>query len=262
MLRAEKLILTFILIIPLFLPYNCQAYELILSSNQTNYQLGDNINVTLDIKNTKKESVEILIDAKLQHMNGQMPPMPITKSISLNPSEETIVELYSINIDEQFFSGIYTVQVNIYENGFHINEEHITLSLAGLPQEMNVTVLISEKQSFSPQSRTFIKNNEIFFNLLTTSENHSYNIVLIYPDNTSKKINFPTSIIAKQPGIYILQGYVTAEGYRNSTFTEYFAVLAKTPFTEQTTIDSMLFIIVALVIVIMLIVVVFSRKKR
>ena len=262
MLGNGKATIIFLLLISLLVSFNCQACSLTITSNQTIYHLGDNLNVSIDIENTKNEYVEFIIDAKLQHQNGYGTPWPITKSVSLQPFKTTTITLYSSSINQQFHSGIYIVEVKVYEDGFLIEDEHITFSLEDLPESMMVSVLISEKKSLSPQSRTFIKNNKIYFGLQTNSENQTNNVTLIYPNNVSETINLPTHIFATQPGIYTLHGIVSAEGYHNASFTEFFAVLNHTPFKESSTSDSMWIIISILIIISMLLIVIFGVWKK
>lgn len=238
--RSSRMLLIALCILLLAVIPGVHAHELVVESSKAVYQLGDTINITAVVRNTKDETVDLIVEAVLQDMEGKVTPFPVQYPLTLNSNENRTVQLFTLTVDERFYSGTYVVDVSVIEGRFRVYEEEISFAIEGAPEDMDVAVLLSKDVSYTTQSRVFIKNDWIYMGISCSVENVSITAHLIFPDNSSKLLFLPSTLVAGQIGAYTLLVEASAEGYRNVSLTDYFAVLEHAPFSDgeiETTIE-------------------------
>jgi len=73
--------------------------------------------------------------------------------------------------------------------------------------------------------KVFTQGENIYLDYSSSVENPSITATLIYPDGSTKNINFPTTIKANQIGTYNLEVTASKEGYKDISFKEQFGVI-------------------------------------
>jgi hypothetical protein len=128
-----------------------------------------------------------------------------------------------------FYSGAYVVSVSLIEGGFRVYEEEIRFSVEGAPEDMQVEVLLCRDPACTERSLVFVRNEKMYIAYRCSVEEVSITADLTFPDNSSRQLMLPANLTVKQAGSYTIRVKASAEGYRNVTLTEYFAVLEKEP---------------------------------
>jgi len=90
-------------------------------------------------------------------------------------------------------------------------------------------ILICDNLACETETKTFIKNEEIYISYVSDIFDIQAEATLIFPDKTTQQITLPTSIKANQIGTYTLEATASKEGYKTITKKEQFAVIEKEP---------------------------------
>lgn len=241
-----------------------QGYELNIKSNQTTYTIGDSINITAEITNTKNEEVTIVVEAYLEDMNHTNPPYPIHYSLTLNAYETRTIDLFNITVDDSFYSSRYVVNVNIIEGEFRVYEDYLYFEVSGTLKDMYLEIQLSTNPTFTSDSSVFIKNEKIYLGYQCDAEDVLITANLIYPDNSTISASLPFDINAEENGVYILKINASADGYRSVNKTKYFAVIGQEPFLDKTGQIDIIYLLLILAIIIFLVIIIvilkFGRK--
>jgi hypothetical protein len=224
---------TILLMLLLTTTSRAQFYELTLTSNKTVYNLGDTMVITAEVRNTKDYNVSITIEAILSELMSRIAPTQLYYSLNLGSNETRQVQLFSLLVDQSFYSGTYKVHARLIEDNFAVCEEEIQFEVQGAPEVMEVEILLSKDSTFAEKTHVFIKNEKIFIGFSSNVQDVSIDAKLTLPDNSSKLLTLPTNITAKQAGAYTLEVNASKQGYRNITLTEFFAVLEEDPILLQ-----------------------------
>jgi hypothetical protein len=218
-----------LLVLLLAVTSEAHACELQVESDKAVYRPGDTIVVTAEVRNTRSESVDLAVETTMRDLRGKFPASSLLYRVGLAPNETRRLELFRLLVDERFYSGAYVVSVSLIEGGFRVYEEEIRFSVEGAPEDMQVEVLLCRDPACTERSLVFVRNEKMYIAYRCSVEEVSITADLTFPDNSSRQLMLPANLTVKQAGSYTIRVKASAEGYRNVTLTEYFAVLEKEP---------------------------------
>ena len=205
------------------------AYASLLSleTSQDIYQYEDTLIVIASIKNTENEPTTGILEYTFRDLRGKISTAKIALPYNLKANETIEVELINLKIDEQFYTGQYLVSARIIENGMAVDEREIRFNIEGALEDLNIRILISSDSESTEIARTFILKEKIYISFSGAPEDTAITANLRLPDNKTIKVNLPTNITSKMAGVYTIELKASAQGYRDFSTTEYFAVLEK-----------------------------------
>lgn len=213
----------------LLLVSEASAHELAVDGISEVYTLGDTIIITSRVTNTETSTVTLTLEAVLQEAQMRFPPQLIYQHLTLGARESKNVQLYGLTVDEQFYSGTYTVRVRLIDGTAVVNEQGFLFAVVGAPEDMKVEVLVSKDQSCAEQTHVFIENDKVYLQTECSLPDVSVIGTLTTPDNTSLPVTLPTSVLLEHHGIYSLTVQAVKDGYRTVTITQYLSVLEQDP---------------------------------
>jgi hypothetical protein len=212
---------------------SCSAHELKLESSKDVYSLGDNILVTVEVRNTEDHPIEVAVSAVLKDLEMRSPPMPIYYQVELQAGENETITIYEIPVDEGLYSGEYVVEASLIEGGVEVYEDEINFTVQGLPEDMDVEVLVCKDSTYAEKSLVFIKGEDIYINYVSDPPGPVMTATLTFPDNSQNPLTFPFHMKAEDVGNYTLHFTASKEGYRTFDGMTYFGVLEKEPNPEE-----------------------------
>lgn len=222
-----------ILIFALFIfsqPVHAHVFR--LNTDKTIYEPGDEIIVNLEVKNTLSVKKDFDIYVRIEERNGKYPPSCIHYFINLLPGESKNITVYNTTVSEYLVNGNYVIHAQLWEDGFAIYEDEIGFSITGLPETMNIEILLSNSSSFSFLKDVFVLNEKIYIGYYSSIDDLNVSCNITYPDGSSNNVILPYNFNAKQTGIYSLHITAHKEGYRDFSKSLEFAVIEKIPFQE------------------------------
>lgn len=86
-----------------------------------------------------------------------------------------------------------------------------------------------QDQECSKPSKTFVLNENIYFDYQASVEKPTIKAILTLPDKTTREIGLPSLIKAEQVGTYEIEVTASKKGYKTITKKEQFAVLEEEP---------------------------------
>ena len=148
--------------------------------------------------------------------------MPFIKTIGPNsPFSGTYTYgIISENIESQTCKAVVMI-TNPQEQGFE--KTFIIETLPGII----FRVLTCKDLSCESESKTFLKNEDIYFSYVSDIFGVNNQATLTYPDKTTEQMTLPASIKGSQIGTYELEAIASKQGYKTVTKREQFAVIAK-----------------------------------
>ena len=247
-------------------PNLVSAHVFKLSSNKTTYTPGDKIVITLQIKNTLDVEKNMDIYVTIVEEDNKYPPLSKYYSVSLSSGETMNITVYSTNVSTYMINGYYVVYAQLLEDGFTLYEDEVRFSITGLPETMDIDILLSDDPGFSVLKDVFLLNQRIYLSYNSSVENIDVNCKIIYPDNTSKNVTLPYSLVVDQIGLYSLNIDAYKEGYRDIYKSLQFAVVKETPFQSKKGVEiggeTWLYLAVCVIILVAASVAVVLKKMR
>ncbi|HEC87639.1 MAG TPA: hypothetical protein ENI49_07255 [Thermoplasmatales archaeon] len=226
-----------------------------LSSNKTTFEPGDEIVINLEVKNTMDIEKTMVIYVSIEEEKGNYPPSAKLYSLKLSPGESRNITVYNTNVSEFMVNGEYVIYAQLIEDGFTLYEDEISFSITGLPEAMEIDILLSNDSDFSFLKDVFVLNERIYIGYNSSLDDINLNCEIAYPDNSSKTVTLPYSFNAEQVGLYSLNISANKENYRSFNKNFQFAVIASIPFYERKTAQPefpLTYIILSVVIAIIL----------
>lgn len=237
-----------------------------LHIDKTWYQPGEEIIVILEIKNTLNVEKEMDIKVTLVEENNKYPPSAWQYLLILQPGETRNIIIYEETVTEFMVNGEYTLTAQLLEERFVLYEDEVRFSITGLPETMDIDILLSDDPGFSVLKDVFLLNQRIYLSYTSSVENIDVNCKIIYPDNTSKNVTLPYSLVVDQIGLYSLNIDAYKEGYRDIYKSLQFAVVKETPFQSKKGVEiggeTWLYLAVCVIILVAASVAVVLKKMR
>jgi len=263
----KKTIIIVLLVLNILITQYASAHVFRITSNKTTYTPEDEIIIKLEVKNTQTFKNKFDVYMRITEENSRSPPLFKYYPITLLPDESTNIT-YRTNVSEYMVNGNYTVHAYILEDGFITYEDTKRFSITGLPEIMDVEILLSNKSDFSILKDVFLTTQRIYIGYRASTGGINVRCTLTHPDNSSEDIIIPCSIICNQTGLYSLDITAEKQGYRNITKTMQFAVIEKTIYheeeaklTETHIITHHIEITIIIIMIIIIIILILSRKR-
>jgi len=213
------------MLVVIFLALPASAHIFRLHSNETSYEPGDEILITLEVKNTLSVEKKFDIHVTLTEEEGKYPPMAKAYSINLSPNEEINLTIYNSSVSEFLSNGNYTVHAQLIEDGIALYEDYLYFSISGLPDTFNIYLISSDRENLSVKKDVFLVGEKVHLGYYSSVGNLSLNCTLIYPDNKTKNIQLPFSFYPDKKGLYCLEVHAEKEGYKSVDTSLSFAVI-------------------------------------
>ena len=224
-----------------------------LSSNKTIFEPGDEIVINLEVKNTMSIEKTMDIYVSMEEEKGNYPPLSKYYSLKLSPGESRNITVYNTNVSEYMVNGEYVIYAQLIEAGFTLYEDEISFSITGLPEVMEIGVLLSNDSNFNFLKDVFVLNERIYIGYNSSVEDINLNCEITYPDSSSETVTLPYSFNADQVGLYSLSISANKENYRSFNKNLQFAVITSIPFYEKEATELPLtYIVLSVVIAIIL----------
>lgn len=254
------------LFIILFLALPASAHIFRLHSNKSFYEPGDEIIITLEVKNTLNVEKKFDIYVTLTEDEGRYPPMAKAYSINLSPNKEINLTIYNSSVSEFLSNGNYTVYAQLIEDGVALYEDYLYFSISGLPEEIDLYLFSSNRSDFSIIKDVFIIGEKIYLGYNSSVDNISMECTLVYPDNHTQSITLPFGFVPTKAGVYKLVVNASKEGSKDFDTSLQFAVI-KEPFSiegEATGQPSYLLplVVITAVIFIAIVLIITWRRER
>ncbi|HDM67390.1 MAG TPA: hypothetical protein ENG62_03275, partial [Thermoplasmatales archaeon] len=132
------LLLLILLLTPL-----TSAHIFKLHIDKTEYQPGEKIVVTLEIKNTLTVEKEMDIEVTLVEEDDKYPPSAWRYTITLQPGETRNITVYNETVTDFMVNGNYVLTAQLLEEGFVLYEDEVRYTVTGLPETMSINILLS-----------------------------------------------------------------------------------------------------------------------
>lgn len=235
-----------------------------LSSNKTTFEPGGEVVVNLEVKNTMSVEKTMDIYVSIEEEKGKYPPLSRYYFLKLLPGESRNITVYNTNVSEFMVNGDYLVHAQLIEEGFTLYEDEISFSITGLPEVMEIDILLSNDSDFIFLKDVFVLNERIYIGYNSSVDDINLNCEITYPDSSSETVTLPYSFNADQVGLYSLNISANKENYRSFNKNFQFAVIKGISFHEKKasgTEFTLIYIILFVVIVIMLTFFVIKRKQ-
>ncbi|MGF3584924.1 MAG: hypothetical protein ACQXXD_04325, partial [Thermoplasmatota archaeon] len=198
-----------------------------LSSNKTIYNLQDEIIINLEVKNTMSIEKTMEIYITIEEENNRYPPQAWYYPITLSPDETRNLTVYRTNVSDYLVNGEYVVYAQLMEDGFALYEDEVRFTITGLPETMNVDLLVSNDSKFRFTKDVFLVDEIVYIGYSSSVEDVEINCMITYPNNSFKTVTLPYSFTSNEVGLYSLSIIARKEGYRNFTKSMQFAVIEK-----------------------------------
>ena len=251
------------LLIILFLALPASAHIFRLHSNKSSYEPGDEIIITLEVKNTLNVEKEFDIHVTLTEEGGRYPPMAKAYSVNLSPNEEINLTIYNSSVSEFLSNGNYTVYAQLIEDGVALYEDYLYFSISGLPEEIDLYLLSSNRSDFSITKDVFIIGERIYLGYSSSADNISMDCTLIYPDNHTQSITLPFNFVPTEAGVYKLVVNATREGFKDfNTFLQFAVIKGASSMEGRATEQPSYLLLLAVIIVVTFIAIVFILTWR
>lgn len=231
MKRTIITIILFVMFSMIIQPVYAHVFR--LSSNKTVYSPGDEITINLEIKNTMSIEKTMDIYITVEEENNRYPPQTWYYSISLSPGEARNLTVYRTNVSSYLVNGNYTVYAQLIEDGFALYEDKLRFTITGLPEIMDIDILVSNDSEFRFTKDVFLVNQVIYIGYNSSVEDVDIICTITYPNNSSKTITLPYSFTSNQIGLYSLSITARKEGYRNVTKSRQFAVIGESSIISE-----------------------------
>ncbi len=210
-----------------------KAHELSLNTSQEVYRPGDTISAFALITNTKEEPTSLSLEVLLKDLRSKVAPTLVRFSLSLAPRESRTIELFSLVVDQAYYSGPYSIQANLVEGRFVVRQAEAQFRIEGAPEDLLLDVILSRDPANYERTSVFIKNEKAFLAYSCSVQNPNITARLTFPDGSSREVHLPTNLTVKQVGSYSLDVWASKDGYRQITAIKQFAVLEADPLLLQ-----------------------------
>jgi hypothetical protein len=195
---------------------------------EPSFKVGDIIKFNYTISSNEEQEITYI---EFVDCPSSPKPMATLKSYKLIPSSALKGEYTYIEVTEDTKSQNCTAYIQLL-NPIEKNFSK-TFTIDTLP-DIEFRILICKESSCKTESKTFLKNSNIYLSYSSDVAGINTKTTLTYPNNTTKQINLPTSIKAEQIGTYKLEVIASKNGYRSNTQSAQFGVIEEEAEVEET----------------------------
>ena len=202
------------------------------------------------------------IYVSIEEEKGNHLPSAKLYSLKLSPGENRNITVYNTNVSEFMVNGEYVIYAQLIEAGFTLYEDEISFSITGLPEVMEIDVLLSNDSNFNFLKDVFVLNERIYIGYSSSVDDVNLNCKITYPDSSFETVTLPYSFNADQVGLYSLNITANKENYRSFNRNLQFAVIESIPFYEKKATQTELTLLYIIFFVLIIIILTFFIVKR
>lgn len=206
-----------------------QATGFSLETAQQIYKPGDAILITADLHNEWEFEVDVVLECLLTSQTKVASDRLVYRDVTLGAGESKTVNLYEIDVTEDFPSDEYMVSVKLIDDSIIEEEREITFLVEGTLKQMPFGVYLCRDEECEYESSVFIQGASIYVGYESPIEGIQVAATISFPDGSKENITLPTLLQAGGTGSYILQVTASKSGYKSEAAQIDFAVIEQEP---------------------------------
>ncbi|HUS74734.1 MAG TPA: alpha/beta hydrolase [Methanothrix sp.] len=212
-----------------FLAGTSQAVGFSLETAQVSYKPADTILVTAELNNYLDFGIDVTVKSTMTTQNKSSSDLLISSEITLGPREQKKIDLYRINVTEDFPADQYRVEARLISDGVVEEEQEIDFRVEDTLKEMVLGVHLCKDKECEYESTVFTQGDDIYLEYDSPIDNLELAGTISYPNGSRLNITLPSMFSAAWDGPYVLWSTASTLGYKNKTIKVNFAVLKQEP---------------------------------
>ena len=197
-------------------PSICSAQEITVAADKDIYYPGDEIIVINKIKNTADVDKVLNIETRISGVGFRYYPTIVRSGAHFEVGEEKEIN-FTFYVIETMPAGKYKVTSTLLGEEKALREATCFFEVTGTLKVIDIALLTCEDESCDKRATLFYKGETVYLNYKSSVEGLSIDAALIFPDETEKEIDMPSSYSLEAPGRYILKLTASKEGYKTIT---------------------------------------------
>jgi len=228
--KMKRIFLVCLLLLVWLVPVEvAQATGFSLETAQQIYRPGDTIVITADLYNEWESEVEVVLECLLTSQTKMASDRLVYHDVTLGAGESKTVNLYQIDVTEDFPSDEYMVSVKLIEDSIIEEEREVTFLVEGTLEQMPFGVYLCRDEECEYHSSVFIQGASIYVGYESPIEGIQVAATISFPDGSKENITLPAVLQAGGTGPYVLQVTASKSGYKSEAAEIDFAVIEQEP---------------------------------